>query len=229
MNRCAFSLLLLFSLQLCAHADILFYGGDFDMNNPNANAIANENDAIVYGNPYGAAAYQNFIVPAGQSWNVTGLFSNNLMTLHPPNAYWEIRTGVSEGHGGTLRASGTGPDTYHLKGQFGESNNLVSNLNITLNPGMYWLAVVPDAPDQQGRSYNTNTFGLNAVGTQVSDQQFFNSPFFGYTFTNADNLGVFPTFSSGVIGTVVPEPSGIIIFSSGVIVARAAVRRQLRL
>ncbi len=74
----------------------LFYGGDFDPNNPNANGLSNENDAIVGGNPYGAATYQNFIV-GGQGWNVTGLFTNNLSYLTPSSGYWEIRSGVGEG------------------------------------------------------------------------------------------------------------------------------------
>lgn len=41
--------------------DCYFYSGDLDANNPNANGLANENDAIVGGDPYGAATYQNFI------------------------------------------------------------------------------------------------------------------------------------------------------------------------
>ena len=204
----------------------LFYGGDFDPNNPNANGLANENDAIVGGNPYGAATYQNFIIPNGQIWNVTALFSNDIMFLSPPSAYWEIRSGVSEGNGGTLLASGTGSDSYHLKGEFEEYNNTVSGLNLNLPAGMYWFAVVPDAPNQQGRSFNTNTFGLNSVGTQISDRQFFNSSFFGANFTNADNEGVFPTFSSGVLGTEVPEPSSILMLVSGLLGVGGVVRRR---
>lgn len=222
--------MLLFGTETLANAQCpsgcLFYGGDFDPNNPNANGLANENDAIVHGKPYGAAAYQNFIIPSGQTWNISGLFSNDIMFLSPPNAYWEIRSGVSEGNGGTLLASGTGSDSYHLKGQFEEYTNTVSGLNLTLDSGMYWLTVLPDAPDQQGRSFNTNTFGLNAVGTQVSDRQFFNSPFFSFTFTNADNLGVFPTLSSGVLGTEVPEPCSILMLASGLLGVARVFRRR---
>ena len=83
----------------------LFYGGDFDPNNPNANGLANETDLIVGGNPYGAATYQNFI--NSQNWNITGLFTNNLSSISPSSGYWEIRSGMSEGNDGTLIASGT--------------------------------------------------------------------------------------------------------------------------
>ena len=208
----------------------LFYGGDFEENNPNANALANENDAIVGGNPYGAATYQNFT--HGQTWNVTNLFTDNLSGLNPQTGYWEIRTGVSEGNGGTLIASGTAPLTHTLTGRidfgFAEYRDQVNGLDLTLAPGTYWMAVVPQDLNDANRSYNTNTFGLDSVGTQTSNDQFFNSPFFGSTFTNASNQGVFATFSSGVLGTEAPEPSGLIMFGSGLVAAAGVVRNRSR-
>src|SRR3974377_347025 len=84
-----------------------FYTGDFDPNNPNANGLANENDGIVGGTPYGAATYENFVVQGGTG--VFNLFTNNLTEFNPSSGYWEIRSGVSEGNGGTLIASGSGP------------------------------------------------------------------------------------------------------------------------
>jgi hypothetical protein len=222
----AFFLLIAVLLNLCANADILFYGGDFIPNFWYSDSLSNENDNFVYGNPYGSAVYQNFVVPAGQTWNVTSLFSNDIMTLSPPTAYWEVRSGISEGNGGTLLASGSGTDSYNLKGDFEEYTNTVSGLNLKLGPGMYWFTVVPEAPGQQGRSYNTNTFGMNSIGNQKSDEQYFNSPFFGYNFTNADNLSIFPRFSDGVIGTANPEPSTLVMFASGALAVAGMVRRR---
>ena len=163
----------------------LFYGGDFDANNPNSNGLANENDAIVGGDPYGAATYQNFV--NSQTWNVTGLFTNNLSGLTPSSGYWEIRSGMSEGNGGTLIASGTqsgGNFSQTPTGRSGfgytEYTDLVTGLNVNLPSGMYWLAMVPACPTCDGRSFNSNSLeGLNAVGTQISDQQFLNASFFG--------------------------------------------------
>ena len=136
----------------CPPGGLCFYGGDLDPNNPNANGLANENDAIVGGNPYGAATYQNFILsgsPGGPSTNTaTALFTNNLSGLNPTNGYWEIRTGVSEGNGGTLVASGSGAMTHTPTGRsaFGytEYTDQIYGLNISLSVGtQYWFAVVP--------------------------------------------------------------------------------------
>jgi len=233
-----FTLLSLLAITLCVSSlgwsATLFYSGDFDPNNPNANGLANENDASVSGNPYGAATFQNFIVPAGQLWNVTGLFSNDLMNLNPANAYWEIRSGMSNGNGGALIASGTTQDTVTATGRsafgFNEFTNLVSGLNVNLNPGQYWFTVVPLDPNGGGRSFNSNTFGLNGIGNYTADQEFFNSPPFGANYENANDFGVFPAFSGGVIGTNqggVPDPGTLVMMGTGVLGLAGVIRRRL--
>ena len=227
MTSCAVSILAALLLIGSAHAEVLFYGGDFNPSFWYSDSLSNENDAAVHGDPYGSAVYQNFVIPDGQSWSVSALFSNNIMTLTPTSAYWEIRTGVSEGSGGNLLASGAGIDNSHLKGAFDEYTNTINGLDLTLGPGQYWFTVVPQAPGQQGRSSNTNTFGQNSVGTQMTDQQYFNSPFFGYNFTTAGDFGVFPIFSDGVMGTVVPEPASLIMMASGLLTVAGILRRRL--
>ncbi len=222
------SLFTLLFFTVSAFADQLyFYGGDLDLNDPNQNGLANETDAIAGGSPYGAATFQNFVTGGVM---VSGLFTNNLSGLNPSTAYWEIRSGVSQGNGGTLIASGTGATSNVATGRsdfgFIEYTNAVSGLNVALPSGTYWFAVVPNDPNNANRSFNSNTDGLNSVGTQISGQQFFDSAFFGANFVNANSQGVFNTFSSGVY-TAVPEPSSLIMLGSGVLGLAGVIRRRL--
>ncbi len=222
-------IVLLFNVGAYA-ANLYFYGGDWEPNDPNANGLYNGTDAIIGGNPYGAAVYQNFV--AGTAITVTGLFTNNASNYVPTSGYWEIRSGVSEGNGGTLIASGTGNVTNTPTGRngfgFDEYNNTVSGLNVSLAANTYWFAVVPTCTTCAGGSYNTNSLhALNAVGTQISNQQYFNSSFFNANFTNANNeIDYAATFSSGVYADV-PEPSSLIMLGSGLLAAAGVVRRRM--
>lgn len=235
-------LVTLLFLSLFANAqcvpNCLFYGGDFESNNNDANLAPNENDAIVNGYPYGSATFQNFVVPTGHTWNIGGLFTNNLSNQHPTSAYYEIRSGVSEGNGGTpiisgFASMGAGTFTWTPTGRnflhhYDEFTAQVSGLNLTLPEGMYWESVVPQALDDYSRAGNSNTFSRpNGVGIQVSDQQFIDSPFFGANFINADEIGAFPTLSSGIEGIDTPEPSSLILLASGVLGVAGMAGRKL--
>jgi PEP-CTERM motif len=202
-----------------------FYGGDLDLNDPNQNGLANETDAIVGGSPYGAAVYQNFNWGGGL---VTGLASNNLSGLNPSTAYWEIRSGVSEGNGGTLVASGTGATSNQATGRsdfgFIEYTNFVST-NVNLGSGQYWMAVVPNDPNNANRSFNSDTDHLNSLGTQTDNLQFFNSAFFGSNFGNTNEQIVATTFSQAAYTT--PEPSSLIMLGSGIVGVAGVIRRRL--
>jgi hypothetical protein len=204
-----------------------FYSGDLNLSDPNQNGLANENDAIVSGSPYGAATFQNFNWAGG---TVTGLATNNLSGLNPTTAYWEIRSGVSEGNGGTLVASGTGSTSNQATGRsdfgFIEYTNFVGGLSVNLGAGQYWMSVVPQDVNNANRSFNSDTDGTNGIGSYQANNQYFDSAFFGANFTNANSQGAFAAFSQAAYGTV-PEPSSLIMLGSGLVAAAGVVRRRL--
>ena len=168
----------------------LFYGGDFDSTNSNANGLASEKDLIVSQ----AEVLNPFLVPSGHSWSVTGVFGNTLSTvgvIDPSQADWSIRTGVSNGNGGTIVASGTSTATYTATGRNGFGLNEytvfvdLSGSPITLTSGKYFLEVVPyctntnDSNCGSARYFESDTQGINRQGRQPKDDSFFNSSFFG--------------------------------------------------
>jgi len=211
----------------------LFYGGDFNYNPLGAdvaNGLANEDTNEVGGTPYGAATWVPFTVPEGQTWNVTGLFTNNQASYgvldqgtEPLSvAYWSINEGLFAGNAGTVIDSGTNVATSTKTGRsaFGleEYTIQVTGLSVTLTAGTYWLAVVPICtntadPYCDGAFFLSdveyiNTTPSNAFGpAEPIDSSFFDSPYFGYSFSppNGEAGACFgigcDAFSAGVLGT----------------------------
>lgn len=213
----------------------LWYNGDFNANSMTVapNGLVNESTT---GPPTTySAVYDDFVVPAGQTWSITGVFSNDLLGTTVSSAYWEIRSGVSSGDGGQLLYSGTDAATLTPTGRsFGldEYTVAVSDLSgITLGAGTYWLSVTP-IDSQDGSSYITNTDGTNSINVQAgtSDNTFITStdaaafpsglPYFEPAH---DYIGSPADFSMGVTGTLitttpVPEPA-----SSSIVVGTLAL------
>ncbi len=218
-----------------AGGSLLWYNGDYD----GRDALVNQTG------PPDGLVYDDFIVPTGYTFNLTGVFSNDLM--YTPSAattaYWEIRSGVSAGNGGTLLYSGDGADTQTATGRYEpvipgvlnvyEYTNLVS-VSVTLGAGTYWLAVAPDVSGQN--SYITTTSGTNAVGSPPGNDgnSFQSSTFFGLNFVPTSDPSIEGPgtwdYSMGVIGTAVPEPSSLMLGLVGFIASAACVwtRRRTR-
>jgi hypothetical protein len=210
-----------------ARADaILFYSGDYD---PTGATGPFDHLLNVRFGSFGAVdAYENFIVPPGQTWSVHSLFSNDLALKIAgiTSADWSIRTGVSVGAPGTVIDSGTSPVTITPTGRTfpgqKEYTFEVDNLDVTLGPGTYWFNVTPVGSITEGNFFITNTFGLNAVGSDVPGQQF-RDPGKSGPFGNANDFSFFsPTdfnlLSAGVIGlqAETPEPATALLFGLGV-------------
>jgi hypothetical protein len=223
---------LVLNTSVCAQAPpgSLWYNGDWN----EFNGLANERNTSVTQ----AAVYDDFNVTAPLGWNVTAVFSDDLMTMGTviTAADWEIRTGISEGNAGTLVASGsTNSPVVTPTGrglQLTEYMVEVTGLNVFLpmlpSGQHYWLNVTP-VGNGFGRSFNSTTSGTNCVGTPCGndDNSFFNSTFFGAYFDHASNWVGFPAdFSNGVIGNVVPEPATVALLTCGVGALLIALRRR---
>lgn len=160
-----------------AHADFvppggtLFYEGN--INSTDGKALNNEY------NTSGSEAnlvYQEFVIPVGQSWTITAVWSNDNMDSAfgsgITSAYWAIRTGMSAGTPGSVVAGGsTDSASAAVSGNAipgsltgSEYTVTVSNLNVTLGAGEYWLTVAPVGATLND-SGNSDTNALTGAGT----------------------------------------------------------------
>lgn len=212
-----------------AKADILFYGGDFD----GFNGLPSERDLRA-----DARVYDDFDLSDQSA--ITGIFGNFLETHEsvPKMAYFEIRSAIEPGNGGTLLASGDIPVESRFLGFFGQlrvwqfSGEIAP---VSLEPGDYWVALAPIS-NLNGLSSLLTTSGANGVGHPLQNgNTFFDGTVTGsllldYNFVPVENvLGSGPLdFSIGVAGHAVPEPSATLILCFGIVVAwlRAKKVRQ---
>ncbi len=199
----------------------LFYGGNFNSSNSNANGLANENTLIVPD----TTTFIPFRVPGGTGWEVSGLFTNDLADgydgIDPAQATWSISKDVSSGNAGTVIASGTASADFGATGRSGFGFNeytveIHTTSAVDLTSGQYWLSVVPQCTDTGNSScdvaqyFVSNTPGGTANGAygihEPVNQSFFNSSYFGYDYANActvTTLGC-AEFSAGVLGHAHP-------------------------
>ena len=234
-----------------ASAGSLWYNGDYD----NRDALDNGFSLVNFG---GLAAlrstvYENFIVPVGQTWTITSVFSNdqlNYSTNPVTSAAWEIRTGVSAGNGGTLvssnsNAAATQTALAETPGFFyaGNPYQITATVpSLVLTAGTYWLSVIPNEPTvvDGNFSYVMSTSGLNSVGVPpgndgnsfISNNIAPGSPgSYNFTPTSTVEGGGTWDYSLGVNGIVaftVPEPSSLILVAIGGLGTSAFLRRRSR-
>lgn len=215
-------LLGLLAVAGATQAQVLYYGGDAD----GRNGFASERNAIVGD----AASYDNFTLTSAA--NVTGAFGNFQDEFNGgcTTAFYDIRTGVSEGNGGVSVASGTVAATSVDTGMniFGREvfKYTVNFAPLALGAGTYYIAISP-VNGGSGRDFISTTSGANAVnnGGHPNGNQFLNSSFFGVNYTNWQNLVGQGNWdlSYGVLGTTVPEPASMAVLGLG---AMALIRRR---
>jgi hypothetical protein len=174
----------------------LFYGGDFNVTDTNAAGLSDEDTLLVLG----SSTYAAYNVPSGVNVGITGILVNvqSSVNFDPKTASWDVRTGVSEGNGGTGVASGSGTITVASTGRnfvgLNEYTVLVRIPTLYLAAGEYWFNVTPECTNgaKDGSCYvgriflsNTtqNTNGVFA-GAQPAGSMFLNSSVFGFTWAN---------------------------------------------
>ena len=173
----------------------LFYAGDLDPADRNANGFSNEDTVFIPGSSTYAAYFPSRTV------TVTGIFFNVQADANfdPLTATYDVRTGVTEHDGGTRLASGT------TRIQVAATGRIFTGINeysiavrlaapLVLNPGEYWFNVTPmctngatDGSCSVGRIYASNTTRkTNQVAgyLQPAQEAFLDSVFFGLKWIN---------------------------------------------
>jgi len=219
--------IVLILLSLPSHAATLWYNGDW-------NGVTGLGNAKNY-QFADAWVYDDFTVPAA-GWTISGVFSNDFFsaTTLPASVFWEIRSGVSTGSGGTLIASGTTTPTITPTGRTlgvqTEDTITAGGLAVALAAGQYWLAVVPVGSGSGANPFLSGTTGANCIGSPCGND----GNAFYYEPSNAA-LQFVPTttfspreldFSMGVIGTAAPEPATIVGLGIGFLLIGLIARRR---
>lgn len=199
----------------------LFYAGDLNPFDPNAAGMSDENTLLI--TEGGGATYAAVIIPTGVTATVSGIVFNVQAdaAFDPMTASYDVRTGITDGNGGTSIASGSGSIAVQATGRnflgLSEYSLAVSlSAPLTLTPGEYWFNLQPqclntlDGSCSVFRQFVSNTTQqtnrLNGWW-QPAHEMFLNGAFYGITFTNwcDSELGFNPYqcagMSFGLIGT----------------------------
>lgn len=168
--------------------------------------------------------FDNFAVPDGSIWNVTGVFGNigfSGLDQNPTRMYWQVRSGMSigSGGGGTLLHSGSGAFTGSLP-------LLSLDVNaFALGSGEYWLGLYFDlaSPIVVEPDFNKLT-SLRITSTSANAQNWPDDNNALWLIgeeggANPQSVIAIPyDFSIGLMGTsstVVPEPESLALLVAG--------------
>jgi len=195
-------------------ASAQFYGGDPDL----VNGLAAEFNTAV-GDAY---VFDDFNHGGGA---ITDIYGNFFSSTTITGYMYEIRSGISNGFGGTLHASGNTDGAYSktLNGfnAFGFLGYTIAAdiPDVNLAAGTYHIAL-SEKGNGAGRAFVQTTSGANGVGSPIGNgNAYFHSGSFGVTYGRvSDQLGFDADFSYGV--NVIPAPASLALLGLGGLVAR---------
>ncbi|MBS1728421.1 MAG: PEP-CTERM sorting domain-containing protein [Armatimonadetes bacterium] len=208
-----------------AFAQTVYYGGDWNGGN---NLEAQYN---YVSESFNSVVYDDFTLTSPNS--IDGIFGNfidDTGTFSSHQLYWEIRSDISAGNGGTLVHAGTiSSATVTGTGIFNGNvpiNRYESAVDpFVLSAGTYFLGIAVNHPPDQ--TFLCATSGQNSVGIPFQNgNSFWNAPGLFENFSPTSDLFGHPVdFSMGLKGSaVVPEPTSLVAlaFSLSVFARRRA-------
>lgn len=219
-------LALLIAVAVPASALTFWYGGDPTYQQ----GLASENGGMFNG----AMVYDDFNV-SGKGWSIHTLLGNFYLNNNVSDIYFEVRSGVTEGDGGTLVKSGTIDVTQAYIGSDGgyKLYTLAGNTpSFALSPGKYWLGIAPISKQNNSTdfAYTAETNGTGGFGKPLQNgNSFFTWANGGYYFNSTAGLvgAVNADFSYGVMANpVVPEPGSMLVLGMGLVTFMPFMRRR---
>ena len=191
---------------LAGEGTLLWSNGD-GIESSGGTALSNERE----GNVSDSRLYEDFTVTAGEVWNLTSTFSDNWFADNggfQNRALVEIRSGITVGDGGTVLFSQilSATRSFVFDGEpLDKYRVTVTNLDIELSEGTYFLAVTPYGT-LGAQIFVSATEGANAVGAPgLNNSAFHDSDHF--LFADWREVTDGRNFALGIYGSVIPEPT----------------------
>jgi hypothetical protein len=207
------SILVAAGIASTAMGQLEWYNGDPDL----VNGLAAEFNTAVAD----AYVFEDFDHVGG---TISDIFGNYFISTNVQGYMYEIRSGVSNGFGGTLHANGNTDGAFSVNTNgwdaFGFTGYTMAAdiADVSLAAGTYMMALSPIG-DGQGRSFVQTTVGTNGVGSPTgNDLNWFHSNQFGANYAEGQQPG--SDFSYGVN---VPAPASAALLGLGGLVA---IRRR---
>jgi hypothetical protein len=212
----------------CGQCQVIFYGGDFDGRNGAPSK---------WTSAFHSMYLDDFNMP--RTATLDSIWGNFQLTYVPTQAYYEIRSGVSVGNGGTLLDSGTisVQVTPTGRSEFGlPESQVLGHVSLTLDPGTYWLGIAPVGGFFDSAYISTTSGGdAGPVGDPnpppsgsplANGNSFFNMV--GWNFVDSVTTTLGPgtwDFSYGVSEVPEPSPTRLLILAAMGMMLKGLLRK----